>query len=54
VGGKKDARGVGVRRGEKKRGGEAPLLKNFPLPFAKGKGIKGIGFTNNLSFGACL
>jgi len=36
--------GSGVRRGENKRGDEVPL-KKLPLPFAKGKGIQGLGFT---------
>jgi hypothetical protein len=29
------------------RGANAPLIKN-PLPLAKGKGIKGIGFKTNI------
>jgi len=29
-----------------KRGGFAPSLKSLPLPFIKGKGIKGIGLPN--------
>jgi hypothetical protein len=33
-------------RGELKRG-EASLIIYLPLPLAKGKGIKGIGFNKN-------
>lgn len=51
----KETHGEWGEAGENKRGGNVPLLKKpFPFPLIKGKGIKGLGFTKNLSLGACL